>query len=54
MHKYYFTKRVLKNILGKYNLEIVETISDTHIISMKYFFIKINAIVPFLRFFLHL
>ena len=23
MHKYYFTKRVLKNILGKYNLEIV-------------------------------
>ena len=50
MHKYYFNKRVLKNILGKYNLEIVETISDTHIISMKYFFIKINAIVPFLRF----
>ena len=50
MHKYYFTKRVLKNILGKYNLEIVETISDTHIISMKYFFIKINAIFPFLRF----
>ena len=50
MHKYYFTKRVLKNILRKYNLEIVETISDTHIISMKYFFIKINAIVPFLRF----
>ena len=46
----YTTKRVLKNILRKYNLEIVETISDTHIISMKYFFIKINAIVPFLRF----
>jgi len=50
MHKYYFTKKVLKNILNKYNLDIVETISDTHIISLKYFFIKLNAIIPFIRF----
>lgn len=50
MHKYYFTKKVLKQILNKYNLDIVETITDTHVISLKYFFIKINAIVPFMKF----
>ena len=49
MHKYYFTKKVLKQILNKYNLDIVETITDTHVISLKYFFIKINAIVPFMK-----
>ena len=53
MHKFYFTKKVLKNILVKYNLEIIETITDTHIISLKYFLIKIKAIFPFLSFLLN-
>ena len=53
MHKYYFSKKVLKNILFKYNLEIIETITDTHIISLKYFFIKIKAIFPFFSFLLN-
>ena len=53
MHKYYFSKKVLKNILFRYNLEIIETITDTHIISLKYFFIKIKAIFPFLSFLLN-
>ena len=52
MHKYYFTKKVLKKILNEKNLEIVETISDTHIISLKYFFIKLQKILPFLNFLL--
>jgi 2-polyprenyl-3-methyl-5-hydroxy-6-metoxy-1,4-benzoquinol methylase len=50
MHKFYFSKKVLKKILEEKNLEIVETISDTHIISLKYFFIKLQKILPFFKF----
>lgn len=49
MHKYYFSKKVLKNILKKYNLEIVEIISDTHVISLEYFFTKLSAIMPIFK-----
>ena len=52
MHKYYFTKKILKKIFNEKNLKIVETISDTHIISLKYFFIKLQKILPFLNFLL--
>jgi len=50
MHKFYFSKKVLKKILEEKNLEIVETVSDTHVISLKYFFIKLCKILPFLNF----
>ena len=50
MHKFYFTKKFLKKIFEEKNLQIVETISDTHIISLKYLFIKLQKILPFFKF----
>ena len=50
MHKFYFTKSFFRKFMDNNGLELVETISDTHTTSLKYFFTKVNAIVPFLGF----
>ena len=50
MHKFYFTKKFFKKIFEEKNLQIIETISDTHIISLKYLFIKLQKILPFFKF----
>ena len=50
MHKYYFTKTVLANILKKNNLEIFKIKTDVHFLSLKYLFLKLNAIMPKLSF----
>ena len=50
MHKFYFTKLFLKKFMEQNGLELVETITDTHTTSLKYFFTKIKAIVPIFKF----
>ena len=50
MHKFYFTKSFLKNFMENNGLELVETISDTHTTSLKYFFTKVKVFLPFLGF----
>ena len=52
MHKFYFSKSFLKKFMDDNSLELVETITDTHTTSLKYFFTKIKAILPFLKFIL--
>ena len=52
MHKFYFSKSFLKKFMNDNGLQLVETITDTHTTSLKYFFIKIKAILPFLKFIL--
>lgn len=53
MHKYYFTKNFLKKYMESIGLRLEETITDTHTTSLKYFFTKIQAILPFTKFFLN-
>jgi 2-polyprenyl-3-methyl-5-hydroxy-6-metoxy-1,4-benzoquinol methylase len=53
MHKFYFTKSFLKEFMNNNGLELVETITDTHTTSLKYFFIKIKVILPFFKFILN-
>ena len=50
MHKFYFTKSFFRKFMDNNGLELVETISDTHTTSLKYFFTKVSAILPFLGF----
>ena len=45
MHKFYFTKTVLINILKKNNLEIFKIKTDVQFVSLKYLFLKLNAII---------
>ena len=52
MHKFYFSKFFLKKFMDDNGLELIETITDTHTTSLKYFFTKIKAILPFLKFIL--
>ena len=46
MHLYYFSRKTLKKILQDNNLKIVKIIQDVHIVSLKYFFLKLSALVP--------
>ena len=50
MHKFYFTKSFLKTFMENNGLKLVETITDTHTTSLKYFFTKMKAFLPFLGF----
>ena len=50
MHKFYFTKSFLKKFMEDNGLDLVETITDTHTTSLKYFFTKAKAFLPFFRF----
>ena len=52
MHKFYFSKAFLKKFMNDNGLQLVETITDTHTTSLKYFFIKMRAILPFFKFIL--
>ena len=52
MHKFYFTKSFLKNFMENNGFQLIETITDTHTTSLKYFFTKLQAIMPFSRFIL--
>ena len=52
MHLYYFTPDSLKQMLRKANLELVHHESYTHIITLEYFFLKLDALgVPGARWF---
>lgn len=53
MHKFYFSKSFLKNFMKTNGMEVVETITDTHTTSLKYFVTKIKSIVPILNFLLN-
>ena len=46
MHLYYFSRKTLKKILQDNNLKIVKIKQDVHIVSLKYFFLKLSALVP--------
>ena len=53
MHKFFFSKKVFENFFEKNNLSLVDIKKDTHIVSLKYFFIKIKAIIPIIGFLLN-
>ena len=46
MHLYYFSRKTLKKILQDNNLKIIKIKQDVHIVSLKYFFLKLSALVP--------
>ena len=46
MHLYYFSRKTLKKILQDNNLKIVKIKQDVHIVSLKYFFLRLSVLVP--------
>ena len=50
MHKFYFTKNFLNNLMKKNNLELIKTKKDTHITSLNYLLKKIKSLFPYVNF----